>query len=208
MHIREGFFVSESWLLERYMSGVFELLSDRQQGLLLEARTRLEQLSYSVDRCEAAAQRQAAIWQAERIDWETRHPLADAPSVPKPTPRQRELLEATFETRYFAESFYYFGARLQKILDRRRNSWPHLQFREVTGIRKVRNDLLEHPEGPRSQVFAGGKQATVEPFNLWLKVPQSLAGMQEPLDPGLIENASALRAELDRSLRAALASVE
>jgi hypothetical protein len=195
---------SQRMLFERYLGEVFGSLAEPQRGLLLEARTRLEQLDHSLACCRAAAERQGETWRSERQSWEARLPLAHTPSGSEPTDRQRALRQAAFEARYHAEAFYYFGARFQRILKSLNGLGPNFDFTPVLGIVKVRNDLIEHPEGRNSQVFFGGTQAATEPFNIWLKVPQNLSGMNGPLDPGLIENVEALRQELDRCFGEAL----
>lgn len=207
MSVADISFRPQRALFEHYLGEVFESLGDAQQGLLLEARTRLEQLDYALACCRNAGERQAEIWRSERQSWDRRHPLAaDPTSDHQPNQQQRTLWLAAFAARYHAEAFYYFAARLQRILKNAKGTLPGLDFRPVPGIVKVRNDLIEHPEGRNSRIFAGGTQVTADPFNLWLKVPGTVSAMNGPLDPGLIENVEALRKEIDRSLTAALSA--
>jgi hypothetical protein len=199
-----GFFPVQIGLLERYAFEMCDQLSDDRRGLLGEAIERLRQVEYCLAQALAAVEYHHSIWRSQIDDRNTEH--ADALSQRSVlADRSRALRHSSFVAKLHTEAFYYFASRFQKIL--RQRGWPHLQFREIPGIRKVRNDLIEHPEGKNSRVFSGGTEMAAGQFNVWLKVPNSMEQRREPLDPGLVDNATALRDELDRILRPALAEI-
>jgi hypothetical protein len=198
-----GFCIQIS-LLERYAFEIHEHLSDDQRGLLDEAIQRLRQAEYCLVHAFDAVESHHAAWRAV-IDNGNADRADDALTQQSAADRSRALRDSSFVAQLHTEAFYYFAARFQKILGR--GGWPHVRFREISGIRKVRNDLIEHPEGKKSRVFSGGTEMATGQVDVWLKVPNTLEQRREPLDPGLQHNATALRDELDRILRPALAEI-
>jgi hypothetical protein len=71
--------------------------------------------------------------------------------------KQREatmpLLINETEIRVLNEAFYYCAGRARTVL---RDAFPGLGTFEVEGVRNVRNQLLEHPEGKNSTVIENG----------------------------------------------------
>jgi len=55
-----------------------------------------------------------------------------------------------FEIKLHVECFYYFAARARSII----RGMPQVKSFEATGVRNVRNHLIEHPEGRASQVLS------------------------------------------------------
>lgn len=53
--------------------------------------------------------------------------------------------ELVLEMKMYAESFYYFAARIRKILIDKKVPLPLLNKFEAPGIRNVRNLIIEHP---------------------------------------------------------------
>lgn len=69
------------------------------------------------------------------------------------------IAEGFFHARLYAETFYYLAFRFRQILTTknsatRKYTFPNLKSFEATGVRDVRNHLLEHPERRTSQVFS------------------------------------------------------
>ena len=54
--------------------------------------------------------------------------------------------EIVLEMKMYAESFYYFAARIRKIIKYKKEPLPFLKNFESKGIRDVRNRLIEHPQ--------------------------------------------------------------
>lgn len=110
---------------------------------------------------------------------------------------------ARIELRVLTESFYYFAARVRAIARNSKFPLPGLGSFECSGVRDVRNKLLEHPEGDDSQVLivsfghGGPNGPTVKPIR---RVGQE----QVFPDSGLFPNARAFGENLDRLLRQAL----
>jgi hypothetical protein len=58
-----------------------------------------------------------------------------------------------FGMRLGAEAFYYFAFRIRKILRNAEFPFPGFAKFEASGVRDVRNHLIEHPEGGASRVM-------------------------------------------------------
>lgn len=58
-----------------------------------------------------------------------------------------------FVMRLLTESFYYFAFRVRQILKNKVHLFPHLKSFDPAGVRNVRNQLIEHPEGKDSLIF-------------------------------------------------------
>lgn len=181
-------------LFERYLNSAAHRWSDDQRALLLEAETRLQQCDYAYERARAAGELSAALWR-EASEHGGRNPLA-VPDQNSQSPRPRQFWQNQFALRYYTESFYYFAWRLQQILTGRFAKELSLKFAPVTGIRAVRNELIEHPEKSRNATLDGGIEITSGPFDVRLKVPKRGHGV----DPGLLANATALRDNIDDCL--------
>ena len=111
---------------------------------------------------------------------------------------------ADFLLSLYTESFYYVAHRLQKVCGDRDNCLPHLDnYARVEEIQIVRNQLLEHPEGPDSGV-------TTRSWNVASDVGPMVKGARRPdqpdvhRDPGLFANAESLKHSLSEALKAAL----
>jgi hypothetical protein len=102
----------------------------------------------------------------------------------------------------FAEAFYYLAARLRSICRRREPGLPGLEKLEASGVRDVRNHLIEHPEGAASRILEGGfgvdeeKGAVLKPWRI--------QGYEHFQDQGLVANAQELVSELTKLLNEAL----
>lgn len=114
--------------------------------------------------------------------------------------KSNEERYARIELQILTKSFYYCAiARNKKF------PLPGLRSFECTGVRDVRNMLLEHPEGSDSQVFIvsfgyGGSCGPV------IK-PIRRVGQENVFpDAGLFQNATEFRENLDHLLSQALAS--
>lgn len=111
-----------------------------------------------------------------------------------------------FLVRLYAESFYYIAFRFCKILTSQNKltgqfALPRLEGFQSIGIRNVRNNLIEHPGGPASQVFCqnhsfGGHEGPQ------LKLQ---GGVVSFIDKGLFVNAAEFKTNLEVLLNRVLA---
>ena len=111
-----------------------------------------------------------------------------------------------FEVRMFAEAFYYFAGRARSILKHKEKPCPLLGSFECSGVRNVRNLLIEHPEGNNSRAFTwswtlGGVEGPA------LKVHREADEQSAPIDLGLNINAREFRENLDAELEVALRQI-
>ncbi|MBK6769375.1 MAG: hypothetical protein IPG72_10300 [Ardenticatenales bacterium] len=102
------------------------------------------------------------------------------------------------ELRVFAEAFYYTAHRLLVILTQNAAGLPHLRRINANGIRRVRNNLLEHAnkKGGRPSYTFSVSNASGTRF-------RPLARAEEPdayLDEGIHANAKQLCTELENLL--------
>jgi hypothetical protein len=118
--------------------------------------------------------------------------LANIPEPSVPFARQEEL-------RVFAEAFYQCAHRLLVILDQCANMLPGLGSVSGTGVRRVRNNLIEHANkkgGRPSYTFSLSNAAGIR--------LRSAAPADQPevfVDEGLRANALELRGELEALFR-------
>ena len=144
----------------------------------MEAEERLGQLDFLIDRITELQNRAA--------ESELESALRD---------------DLRFQLKLSAESFYYFAARLTKILQR----FPHLKNFDPPGVRDVRNHLIEHPDkasGVTQQNWSFGGEAGPAFKNI--RRPNQ---KHVPIDRGLFINAGELRDNLERRLLVAIESI-
>lgn len=108
------------------------------------------------------------------------------------------IAEGFFHARLYAETFYYLAFRFRQILTTQNQktgkyAFPNLKSFEATGVRDVRNHLLEHPEGRTSQAFSqdhspGGLEGPK------LKIDASKSAC---VDHGLFVNAAEFKQSLE-----------
>lgn len=119
--------------------------------------------------------------------------------------RFSEYANLLFEAEIFVESFYFVAFRVRETLIRRHSGaylFPDLKGFEATGVRDVRNHLLEHPEkhgGVLPQCFGlGGHEGP--------KLKSALRDGDTPdsFDGGLWKNADEFSRNLEELLREAL----
>lgn len=119
----------------------------------------------------------------------------------KDNPTLLESRANAFETEILAEAFYYLASRLRGVIKRLPG------FFECKGVRNVRNNLLEHPEGSASGavhgVFAVGNKKT-GPVIKMVRFP-----LENELwkDAGLWVNAEELAQNLTAKINAATAAL-
>lgn len=110
------------------------------------------------------------------------------------------------ELQIMTEAFYYGAHRVADILRRRPHRLPNLSSFQCPGVRDVRNQLIEHPEGGNSGVLqrsfsSGGPQGPVVK-------PQREPGKEGVFpDAGLHANATEFAENLTSTLRRALDSL-
>jgi hypothetical protein len=128
--------------------------------LAAEVQERLKQLQYIL----------ARVRELERIDEDVdRALIAAASNNPRPpgiavvtfqnippeiaaamNAANKRHLDVLLEIRLLTEAFYYFAARVEAIT--RKKGLPAITFK-CPGVRRVRDKLIEHPEGSDSRVF-------------------------------------------------------
>jgi hypothetical protein len=120
---------------------------------------------------------------------------------------EKEMYNATqdrdkhlvFVMRMLTESFYYFAFRVRQILRNKVHQFPLLGSFEAAGVRDVRNQLIEHPEGKDSRVFNRTFAWSLE-SGMHLKSGRQVWESKEFADNGLDANAG----EFNENLRVAL----
>lgn len=129
----------------------------------IEIDDRLKHMEFIVAKVKKLATRTAFSDQAALLEYEAylnRAPhLRDLKHADK-MKRYSEHLESTMplrisetEMRVLTEAFYYCAGRARAVL---RAVYPALGQFEAVGVRDVRNQLLEHPEGKNSTVIENG----------------------------------------------------
>jgi hypothetical protein len=181
--------------------------------LAAEVTERLRQLEFILERISVAEKQYEDTMRRRSIaSSEFARKLMTA-GIKSPVPAPRELslqiwidavASACLEIRVMTESFYYFANRIRTILRHKSAPLPHLSSFECSGVRDVRNHLIEHPEGADSQVFVqsfsfGGPNGPV------LKDGRTAALKNRPSDQGLYRNASEFNNNLISALKSALA---
>jgi len=124
----------------------------------------------------------------------------------------QSCLRAWREVRLFTEIFYFVAWRLLQVLNMRRPvSFPNLREIKATGIRNVRNHLIEHPENAKAA--ANYQQALIVtddgPVLKTTEVlisgsPQRVSATSEGVDRGLYINAEEFRSKMEQRVSEAL----
>jgi hypothetical protein len=129
----------------------------------LEVDERLTNMEFIVSRVKSLATRTACSDQAASIVHDTY--LNSIPHLRDSRDSDRQmgffehrkatmpLLLNDTEIRVLNEAFYYCAGRARTVL---RDAFPGLGNFEADGVRDVRNQLLEHPEGKKSTVIENG----------------------------------------------------
>jgi hypothetical protein len=121
----------------------------RDQEHAIEARQRLEQMLYALQRVRALERRHAAL-EANVATWVA---PPDDRTVMVLQARRGRIRKAML---FYAEAFYYFGHRATKSIQ---TAWSR-GFKAV-GVRDVRNWLIEHPEVVHRNFLWGRPQGVV-----------------------------------------------
>ena len=122
-------------LLDKYAAST--LPSDAysyDQVLIAEAKKRLRQLRRLSAIASQLCNKIAALTPVINS-----LPPLDTPNPPRPV---LEYIEAIDSLEMYTEAFYYLAWRLRQVIRR----LPRLEAFDSTGVRTVRNHLLEHPE--------------------------------------------------------------
>src|SRR5262245_2398632 len=163
-------------------------------GLVNEAYKRLSQAEFIIDRVERLERSHDQL--------HVRGPRSATPKSDAAHIKRRASL--VLEIELLTESFYYVTWRLRDVL---RDHVPGFKKFEATGVRTVRNELLEHPKDAPNPGFTWGnvlpRGPRIKPFGYETppvrRHPQDLPGK----DPGLYANAQEmLNAFLPRLERA------
>lgn len=192
-------------LFARYLELAREKRSAEVQALLAaEAYERLEQLHFLLRRIATIQSHVLSGRQLSSSDF-----LLPIEPSPPASDTGLAIRDAFFHVRLCTESFYYLAFRFRQILTvanklTGNHALPLLKSFEASGVRDVRNHLVEHPEGRSSQRFSqdhslGGASGPR------LKLD---AGATEYLDAGLFANAAEFKRELGRLLSAAITILE
>ena len=181
--------------------------------LLSETRERLRMLSILYSKvCEL---HDKAVSSSQNLSLSSSELFEDTPECIKhkriPTKEEFNEMHMHFiehqgfvlEMKMYAESFYYFAARIRKILIDKKAPLPLLNKFEAPGIRNVRNLIIEHPgdliipsccyggaEGPKLKVAHYSGQKNVEK------------------DRGFFVNVSEFKETLERLLNNAISELD
>ncbi len=139
--------------------------TDLNRDLAMEVRDRLVLMNDVIRRVIAAQQRlEASIARSQEAfrshivqleEAGVPYESAPAPEGVRATPEQlTQYQQAWRDIELFTEMFYHLGHRVRVIIRHKVQPLPHLGSFEASGVRDVRNHLLEHPESKDSQVFA------------------------------------------------------
>lgn len=110
--------------------------------------------------------------------------------------------EIVLEMKMYAEAFYYFAARIRKIITDKKEPLPLLKKFESQGIRNVRNLLIEHPEDLLiPSCCYGGEEGPK------LKVAHYPGQKNVEKDRGFFINASEFKENLERVLNNAISDL-
>ena len=127
---------------------------------------------------------------------------------------EREYYNAMFERdehlrfvmRLLTESFYYFAFRIRQILRNKTHKFPHFGSFDSAGVRDVRNQLIEHPEGKESQIFNRTFMWSQD-TGMHLKSGRNEWESSEFVDAGIKANAREFSEKLDISLERAIQNI-
>jgi hypothetical protein len=126
-----------------------------------EGRHRITQLDYLIEKIREAQNDAIAITERQRKDFKKwiEYTIANNLDIEKtPAPSNINMTEdestkyqkLSFELELYTEHFYYIAFRLRTIF----RNLPKLNKVESSGIRDVRNKLIEHPDKDKdSQIF-------------------------------------------------------
>lgn len=111
---------------------------------------------------------------------------------------------ARFLVNSYTETFYYLAHRLHTVLKNGHNLLPFITgFSQAVGVRTVRNQLIEHPEGSNSRItdrrWVYSSQAGPQ-----VKAARRPDQPRHAQDPGLYLNAAELKDKVDRVFKRAL----
>lgn len=177
-----------------------EKSSNFNHDLAGEVEKRLKQLDYLYKVIEEKHSRYWDLYWKEDLYVKTlRKQLGLKPNSPFTYPRTNESYEMEklfFEIELHTETFYYIAHRIWKIAESKKEPLPGLKSFKCIGVRNVRNQLLEHPEGSgllAQSFMVGGEQGpTLKPD------PQN--EQDKFTDKGLEANALEFRTNLERLL--------
>jgi hypothetical protein len=166
-------------------------LNGPRRELAVELSERLEQLSFILPRVRELESEIPAL---------QHEPVAGELYVESADERRAHV-----ELRVLTESFYYFAARVRSIARNTDHPLPGLGSFECRGVRDVRNQLLEHPEGGASGILMvsfgrGGSQGPV------IKPLRPVGREHVFPDGGLFANASEFSNALNALLQKALSA--
>ena len=124
----------------------------------------------------------------------------------------RSYIRAWGEVRLFTEMFYLVAWRLLQVVTTRRPvAFPKLREIKSTGIRNVRNLLIQHPEDAKavpnyeqSLIVTDDGPVLKTKEALISGSPQRVSATSGSVDRGLYVNAEELRSKMEQCLRAAL----
>ena len=194
-------------LFERYLTAARQQNPSEIHPLLgAEALARLDQMQFLLGRVATIQQHVLGSCPISLTDLLL--PIEPPPSASFATDTGRIRQQTFFHVRLYTETFYYIAFRFREILTKpnkltKQYALPHLRAFEALGVVSVRNQLLEHPDGPKSQVFSQD-HSLGGPNGPQLKLDE---GNSSYTDKGLFANASELNNHLDAVLTAALAAL-
>ena len=174
--------------------------------LAYEASERLRQMQFLLDRIAAI---NAHTQSGKPLSSDDLQLKLEPPTATPGEDNGKHIREAMFVVRAHTESFYYLAFRFWKILKMKPikaggRGIPLLGSFECPGVRDVRNHLLEHPDGPDSQIFT-------QTFDLGthegprLKVHTDFGPPPKHNDAGLFVNAAEFKANLQKLLTRVIA---
>ena len=188
--------------------------ADPRRDLANEVQVRLRQLDIALEYVQPLAERlqpdreqfeRDMRWQEKALLLVRRGEMTEAEFVaglpPGPTREEIEVqLKLFAEVEFFTEAFYFVAWRLVEILNRSSPlGFSSLGPVKARGVRDVRNQLIEHPEGT-SRLFQRSMRIAGDGRGPALKtLPEG------SIDRGLFVNAQELHDELARRLDVALA---
>jgi hypothetical protein len=163
------FFSEVREALQRYVNNAgFLVSSEHMRDVMVEARTRLEQLDYLVEQ----------IRKLEELDMS----LNSADQMP-------------MLVRLHAETFYYVAARLGSVLRHRKNKAFGLGDYSCEKVSLIRSLIIEHPEGDKGTptvAFSWQHRDGRGPVLTGLQTSE----VTPVQDPGLLRNAEEMRRQL------------
>jgi hypothetical protein len=163
--------------------------------LAAEVRERLEQLSFISQQLD----QMNALFGVTAIE-QRLGPNGEVEYYNNTAERDEKL---RFMMRLLTESFYYFAFRIRQILRNDVHRFLELQSFDASGVRDVRNHLIEHPEGKSSRVF--NQTFSWSPnCGMQLKSGRHEWEISGFVDTGFVANASQFSANLESALKSAI----